>query len=207
VSALETFDGVDPAKAGWFAGDTSAPTMKCSALTILTGPRGNQKVPNVDSISKTYEKLPAHTQVRIQATAHFVDDFQGEMVYLKVDNNIAWTDTHDQRASRGQFSVCGSEVYPESRFSVPIDVTFSHSAPRLKVSFGSTLDNTAVAAFGISSFTLSIRDMPPKHHGKGKGDGHGKDAKAHGKGDKSGKDAKKAAGGKSTTNPKASVKK
>lgn len=157
VAALEMFDSEPPAKLGWFAGETASPTFNCSNLLILTGPRGDLKVANLDSASKYYEKLLKHTHVRIQASAHFIDDWQGETAYLKINDNVVWTDTHDQRASRGQFSVCGSPSYPESRLTVPIDVTFPHKSQKLKVSFGSTLDRTANAMFGLSSLTVSLR--------------------------------------------------
>jgi len=160
LSALELFNG-DPTKRGWFVGDTKSPLMNCSGLIILVGPTGSQKVPNTDSISKTYEGLPPHNQARIQATAHFIDDWQGETAYMKIGNSIVWTDAHDQRASRGNFNVCGMK-YPDSKFSVPIDITIPHTGAQLKVSFGSTLDNTAMANFGISSLSVSLRSKPVK---------------------------------------------
>jgi len=164
IAAMEMFDHIDPAKAGWFAGDSSSPTMACAGLVILTGPRGDLKVPNLDSFSKQYVKFPRHTQARIQATVHFIDDWQGETAYMKIDDQVVWTDSHDQRASRGQFHVCGSPSYPESKFSVPIDVTFPHIGDKLKISFGSTLGKEAMASFGVSSLTVSIRDK--RHHHK-----------------------------------------
>jgi len=171
VVSLEMFHAASPASLGWFAGDTTSPTMNCSTLVLLTGPRGDQKVPMVDSASKFYEKLMKHTQVRVQATGHFVDDWQGETAYFKVNDNVVWTDSHDQRASRGQFSVCGSPNYPESRLTVPIDFSFHHKASKLKLAFGSTLDRTANAAFGISSLTLSLRLEHGMRAKNGKGQG------------------------------------
>jgi len=166
LAALETFGDQTPAKAGWFAGESANPTIKCSGLEILTGPTGAAKVPNLDSFSKHYEKLPKHNQVRIQATVHFIDDWQGETAYLKIDNHIVWTDSHDQRASRGQFNVCGNKHYPESKFTVPIDVTIPHRGSKLKISFGTTLDKTAIAQFGLSTLSLSLRSKHVPHHHK-----------------------------------------
>jgi len=173
MASLDEFSATKPDKAGWFAGDTANPTVKCGGLEILTGPSGSAKVPNLDSFSKHFENLPKHSQVRIQATVHFIDDWQGETAYMKVNNHVVWTDSHDQRASRGQFNVCGNKHYPESRFSVPLDITLPHTGSKLKISFGSTLDKTAIAQFGMSSLTLSLREKR-LHHKKKEEKGHGK---------------------------------
>jgi hypothetical protein len=158
--ALEMFNSISPEQAGWFTGaETNAPTTNCSDYVILTGPTGNQKVPNLDSFSKHWEELPSHTHLNIKVTAHFVDDWQGEVAFMKINDHVVWTDSHDQRASRGDFNVCGRK-YPDSKFTVPIEITIPHQATNVKISFGSTLDTTAMAAFGISSLQLNIRSQP-----------------------------------------------
>lgn len=43
--------------------------------------------------TKTFT-LPAHTHVRVQARVHFIDNWQGESVYLKVGDNLVWTQSH-----------------------------------------------------------------------------------------------------------------
>jgi hypothetical protein len=156
--ALEMFARTSPVNSGWFAGDLNTPTINCSGLVIVTGASGPQKVSGMDSYVKHYEALPPHDQVRIQATVHFIDDWQGETAYMKLGDSYVWTDSHDQRSSRGNFNVCGGK-YPDSKFTVPIDVTISHNADDLRVAFGSTLDQTAMAAFGMSSLTLSVRSL------------------------------------------------
>jgi len=155
--ALENFNAISPYASGWFAGDYDTPTVNCSGLVIMTGVSESLKVPNMDSFAKTYEHLAPHTQVQIKATVHFLDDWQGETAFMKIDNAVVWTEMHDQRATRGTFNVCGRS-FPDSKFSVPISVTISHSKPQLRVSFGSTLDSTAFAYFGLSSLELYIRD-------------------------------------------------
>lgn len=161
VYALESFDSMSPFEAGWFGGERNTPTMNCSVFTILTGALYSKKLPDMDSFSKHYEDLPDHDQIRLQATVHFVDDWQGESAYMKIDDHYVWTTSHDQRSARGSINVCGNGKFSESKFTVPIDVTLKHSGKKLKVSFGSTLDNTAIAAFGMSSLTVMLRSKAP----------------------------------------------
>jgi len=157
--ALEMFQSLAPDQAGWFTGaQARPPTLNCSYLSILTGSTGSDKVPNMDSFSKTWEDLPPHTHLNVKVVSHFVDDWQGEVAYMKINDNVVWTDAHDQRASRGSFNVCGKQ-FPDSKFTVPIEVTIPHNATNVKIAFGSTLDSTAIAAFGISSMTLSTRQV------------------------------------------------
>jgi len=156
--ALEIFSRKSPVDLGWFAGDLNTPTLNCSGLVLVTGATGPQKVAGMDSYVKHYEALPPHDQIRIQATVHFIDDWQGETAYMKLGEAYVWTDSHDQRSSRGNFNVCGGK-YPDSKFSVPIDVTISHNSDDLRLAFGSTLDQTAVAAFGMSSVSVSVRSL------------------------------------------------
>jgi hypothetical protein len=42
---------------------------------------------------------------------HFVDDWQGEVAYLKVEDRLLWTQSHDQRAELdGQLAVLGEQL-------------------------------------------------------------------------------------------------
>lgn len=131
---------------GW----TTTNTINCAGLTMITQT-------DTQPLAKLYTGLPAHSHVRITATAHFVDDWQGETAFLKVNDHIVWTESHEQRAGAGKINVCGSSVYPEGKFSVPIDVTLPYTGSTLKVVFGTNLDKGSDAHFGISSVALSVR--------------------------------------------------
>jgi len=135
---------VDPA--GW----STDSGLICSGLSVIVPDQGT------DSFSKKFQHLPDHSQVRIVATVHFIDDFDATG-YLKVNDAYVWTESHDQRNSISMIDVCGSEIYPESRFSVPIDLTLSHSEKSLSIEFGSTLEDGAEAYFGVSSVSVYLR--------------------------------------------------
>ena len=140
---------------------------------------------------KTFTGLPAsHSEVRIQGTAHFIDHWEGDTLFMKVPVQqkapksgaapaapleYVWTHSYDARESSRAPSVCGTEI-PEGRFAVPFDVTIAHSGPSLTVLFGSTLlpkyvgtfDKSVEAFWGISAFNVYVRgtqDMPVQQQG------------------------------------------
>jgi len=132
---------------GWLYDDV----IRCNGLSMLSAKPGR-------TVSTKYRKLPAHTQVRVTATVHFIDDWQGETGWLKLNDMYVWTESHDQKAVSGKFSVCGSDLYPESRFAAPIDVVWPHKAKRLTLSLGSNLDEGSDARFAVSNVALYTRD-------------------------------------------------
>jgi len=165
MEAFETFDSPPPSstpakgalqygqctkclKSGW----NNDQTIQCSFLDILS-------LENVNyTLTKTFSHLSNHDQLRITATAHFIDDWQGQTAFLKVDNNYIWTETVDQTNGAGRINVCGSSTYPETRFSVPIDITIPHRASQVTVQFGALLEKGSEEThFGISSLTLYSR--------------------------------------------------
>ena len=90
-------------------------------------------------IRKEFKGLKNHTQVRVQATFHCIDLWNGEYGYLQIDNGIAgeleyaWTISNSPVGSVAPRNVCGSASYGESHFSNPIDITIPHTKPNLRM--------------------------------------------------------------------------
>lgn len=129
--------------------------VTCGAFTML---KAGHDV-TIRQLSKTFANLGPHTQIRLVATFHFVDDWQGETGFAKIDDFYVFTETHDQSNSAGKLNVCGSDAFPESRFAVPVDVVVPHRENKVKISFGSTLQGSSEAFWGISSVALYVRDQ------------------------------------------------
>jgi len=115
-------------------------------------------------VHTTFRNLPPHSQVRVTATVHFIDDWQGETAYLKLADGYVWTESHDQRNAAGKYSVCGNAAYPESRFTVPIDVVLPHHSNSLKLYFGNNVEDGSEARLGISSVSVYVRHVPSYQH-------------------------------------------
>jgi len=107
-------------------------------------------------VTKTFSGLPPHTHIRVQARYHFLDSWEGESAFAKVDNRIVWTEVNDMRGLDLP-SFCGGD-HPDGKFSVPVDVTLKHSAESIVVAFGSTLDeHPCNESFGIDDVMISVR--------------------------------------------------
>ena len=51
-----------------------------------------------------------------------------------------WTERHSYNKGKNGINICGSELAPENKFSVPIDIILPHSKDTITIAFGSTLD-------------------------------------------------------------------
>lgn len=151
---LLAFDNFDTGVDGWSRPGFSDAVCGNDPMLIL--PANDGVV-----VSKNYDLLPEHNFVRVQATAYFVDDWQGNTAVLELDDQIVWTEQHDQRNSRGVLDVCGSTVIPEGKLGVPIDVTVPHTATSLIVGILSTLPGGAVAELAIDDVRISVFTYAP----------------------------------------------
>merc|ERR1711939_860469 len=109
-------------------------------------------------VKKTFEGLPAHTSVKLVATFHFIDAWEGEYAYARIDDNYVWTDTYTQDASSQSINVCGNDKIGEGKFAVPIEVSVPHTSNKVKISFGSTIDqDPADESWGLSHVAVYIK--------------------------------------------------
>jgi hypothetical protein len=108
-----------------------------------------------ENATKTYEKLPIHTQLRVKARVHFLDQWDGEMAFMKVDGQFMWADS--ATSPKQGINICGSSA-SEARLSVPVDITLTHSGPSATVSFGSTLQgDPCMHSWAVDDVVLYIR--------------------------------------------------
>jgi len=108
-------------------------------------------------VSKTFFNLPEHTIIRLRANYHFIDSWGGETAYAKLQDRYVWTDSFDSQATKEGINICCSPA-PESKYSVPIDITLPHTESTLKVAFGSTLTLAPTEqSWGVSDVQISVR--------------------------------------------------
>jgi len=127
---------------------------------------------------KIFTHLPPHSQIRVTARYHFIDNWKGETGFMQVDNSYAWTQSHRIATAAAAatsspisgIQLCGSELYPETRLSSPIDVSIPHSGDTVMVAFGahsassgsirSVADEERAAcerSFGVDDVSIYIR--------------------------------------------------
>jgi hypothetical protein len=58
-------------------------------------------------VHKTFHSLPEHTTVRINASYHMLDSWEGETAYMKVDDEIVWSRKGEHSANG--INLCGGD--------------------------------------------------------------------------------------------------
>lgn len=150
---LHSDDIYTPADLGGWA--NAATVLPCGPLTVVTVPGGGKI-----EAKKLISKLAPHAQLRITATVHFIDDWQGETAYLKLNGAHVWSDSHELRNGARAINICGSDKFPETKFTTQIDVTVPASAAgEIELAFGTTTDAASLAHFGISSLAVYTRNV------------------------------------------------
>merc|ERR1712046_362873 len=78
------------------------------------------------SVKKTFTGLGRHSALRLQAQYHFLDSWDNERAWAKINGKTVWTDLNDIRGLHpNALNLCGGES-PEGKFAVPIDVVIPH---------------------------------------------------------------------------------
>lgn len=141
---------------GWSIPDA---VTKCGAINML----GGYCKTSSENLIKVFDNLPAHKRIRIQANFHFIDSWGGDTAFLKVSDGedmgtmqYAWTESYDYVSSRNAVNVCGRDI-GDGKFNTLIDFELLHNHPKVKLMFGSSLEQQACAAsYGISMVRIYI---------------------------------------------------
>jgi len=149
LHSLEDFEevGVD----GWSHGEIT----ECGGHHLL----GGHCVENGNELTKTFTNLPPHSQIRIVAKYMFIDSWDGETGYLKLDNRPVWLESynHSHGDAKHGINICGNEA-PERRFGRSVDVTIPHKTGQVTLTFGATTDeHSCDESFGIDSVMIFVR--------------------------------------------------
>ena len=114
-------------------------------------------------VLKTFENIPVHTQLRIEATYHFIDAWHSEVGFMRINNGkdnemqYAWIENYSAFSGDHGINVCGGK-WPEGKFSVPINISIPHKTNSVKIGFGSTTEQDPCdESFGVSGIRIYIR--------------------------------------------------
>eukprot|EP00747_Dinoflagellata_sp_TGD_P162350 gnl/TRDRNA2_/TRDRNA2_179840_c0_seq1.p1 gnl/TRDRNA2_/TRDRNA2_179840_c0~~gnl/TRDRNA2_/TRDRNA2_179840_c0_seq1.p1 ORF type:complete len:283 (+),score=47.51 gnl/TRDRNA2_/TRDRNA2_179840_c0_seq1:117-965(+) len=140
--------------AGWSRPQVS----KCAGVQMLGGFCNFGQ----GETNKTFVGLPLHTQLRIMARFHFIDNWIGESGFMKLNIGqdsfpvTVWSEMHKQEEAKNGISLCGQSTISEGKFAVSIDVTVPHTQDSIAISFGSTTDNSdpCDASWGVSGLEI-----------------------------------------------------
>merc|ERR1711988_97112 len=142
--------------AGWSFNETTP----CGSPYKILG--GHCKLSNAE-VSKTYDKLPPHKSVRLQARYYMIDDWQEDNAYAKIEGTMVWTFQYTWCTQAllmlcpQSRSVCGKEDYPD-KIGHMLDVSHPHSEDTVTITFGSSLEEDACkASYGVQGVSVWIR--------------------------------------------------
>lgn len=152
---LQTFD--EPAEAeGWRGGSAE----ECGGDGVLAGGCDGAEA------SRLVTGLPPHTTLQLEASFLFVDSWEGEHAYAKVDGEHVWLDHHDSRSISGGVDLCGGAAR-ETRVRVPVRASVRHTAPAANITFGSTLSpqmsRSADGVCGSASWAIDNVELRTRH--------------------------------------------
>eukprot|EP00742_Colponemidia_sp_Colp-10_P000353 GILJ01000390.1.p1 GENE.GILJ01000390.1~~GILJ01000390.1.p1 ORF type:complete len:321 (+),score=41.76 GILJ01000390.1:37-999(+) len=141
---------------GW----SNSTTSECGGITML----GGYCIFSVGDVTKTYSNITTdHSSLRVVATFHFIDAWEGETGYMMMDigrngeMQYVWAEHYDQTQSTAGINICGNK-HTESKFSAAIDVSVPHTSSSVTLGFGATLDQDPCdESFGISSVQIFVR--------------------------------------------------
>lgn len=141
----------ESSKDGWSHTDVT----ECAGNKFLGGPCTNT---GSSDVHKTFDNLPEHTQIRVSAKYLFIDSWDGESAYMKVDNRVAWADSYNHAEVVGKgINICGNET-PEGRYMRNIDVTIPHTGSAFDLTFGATTDEHACdESYGVDNIMIFVR--------------------------------------------------
>jgi len=142
--------------AGWSRGDVTT----CGGVAML----GGFCKFSSGEVNKTFVGLPPHRRIKLKANYHFIDRWIGETGYMKLSVGtggcpvVVWSEMHKQDESKNGISLCGQPGTPDGKFTVPIDVSFSHSGSSVSLSFGSTMEDSDPCdeSWGVSDFEIYV---------------------------------------------------
>jgi len=150
LHAVEDFE--EASIDGWSHGEIT----ECAGQRILGGHCIEKQAPE---LTKTFTNLPAHTQLRVAAKYMFIDSWDGESGFMKIDGNTVWVDTHNHATADAKhaLNVCGGPA-PETKFGTPVYVTVPHTGNSVTISFGATLDeHPCDESFGVDNVMIFTR--------------------------------------------------
>lgn len=114
-------------------------------------------------VFKVFNNIPKHSKLRIQATYHFIDAWDSETGFMRVNNGkdgemqYLWIERYSAFVGNNGINVCGGR-WPEGKFASPIDVVIPHKSSSIKIGFGATIEQDPCdESFGVSGIRIYIR--------------------------------------------------
>ena len=91
----------------------------------------------------------------VLANIHFIDDWQGEYAYVKVDGEVIWQKS--VTANPSSVNICGGD-FKEAAFNVAVMADTYHSDDDLKLEFATSLSgDPCLKSLGIDNVAVYVK--------------------------------------------------
>lgn len=97
--------------------------------------------------------LPSHVALRVVASFSMLKEWSGEIGYMKLNGKIMWRQSGFTREN--SISVCGEG--PDTRLSIPIEITVLHSEEQVLIEFGIETKRECSAKFAVGDIMVYTR--------------------------------------------------
>jgi len=116
-----------------------------------------------ESISKTIKDLPNHQELQIALNFHFLDEWEGEQAWIKIDGNVVWAKAHkwcnnifSNVCMEHGIDSCGRS-FPDT-FGYLVQFSLLHNQNKVSIEIGSSLAlNSCKANWAIDNLIISVR--------------------------------------------------
>ena len=110
-------------------------------------------------MSKLFVRLDTpHTELRLKATFHYIDRWEGASAYARVDSQFVWAESYTLPPAAEGVNLCGGDA-PENRFAVAIDAVVPHNSTVANILFGGPRGVRSIRGPGVLAFGLTVRDI------------------------------------------------
>ena len=117
----------------------------------------------VEYLEKKFSNLGPHNEVMVEMIFHFIDQWQSELAYLQIEDDIVWTKSHNwchtifnHKCMLNGVNVC-EEAYPDL-VGQNVKFVYKHNKPVISVRIGSSLAmNNCNATWGFNNFMIYVR--------------------------------------------------
>lgn len=114
-------------------------------------------------VEKKFIGLSTHSEIMVDLIVHFIDQWEGELAYLQIENDVVWTRTHNwchtifnHKCILNGLNVC-ENAYPDL-VGQNVKFVYKHDKPSLTIRFGSSLaTNNCKANWGFNNLMVYVR--------------------------------------------------
>ena len=171
--SLDTFESVALAK-GWHVSSSEGAAevaerqsvaqnasllSHCGDGNMFLG--GHCRAGGEHELTKQWKALPPHSELRLSASVHFIDSWDGEAAYMSVDGRTVWTSAKEARQrpagdASPHISLCGDDRMADAVIGKKIDIVVPHSGASASIRSNVLDEHACDESFGVDDVALYV---------------------------------------------------